>query len=44
MPPKTLQAKSTVIVKILKYFEALTQSEDTGAGGSTKSDDDTEAQ
>ena len=42
MPPVTLPTKSDVIVKILKYFEALA-SEDTEARESTEYDNDTEA-
>ena len=39
MPPKPLPEKSYVILKNHKYFD----SEDTVSGGSTESDDDTEA-
>ena len=41
MPPKTLPEKSNVIVNTLKYFEALTDSEDKEAGESTESVNDT---
>ena len=41
MPPKILQEKSYVKMYNLRYSDS--GSEDTEAGGSTESDDDTEA-